>query len=130
MIHNLGVGLERRRHPRILKRLPIKVRADLFDLSAETTNISSSGVYCQLGKYIEPMTKVNIVMLISLKQKNDKVVTKKIKCEGVVVRVEKSQANDARFNVAVFFSGITKANTSIISRYIESHQSENPTAKI
>ena len=116
---------EKRRHPRILKKLPLKLKIDSFDLSTETLNISSSGVYCQIDKYIEPMTKVSIVLLLPLKLKNNTEVTKKVTCKGVVVRTEKNSAGD-KFNIAIFFSDVLEADAENINRYIETHLQSNP----
>ena len=118
-------GSERRRHPRIFKKLPLKLKINSFDLATETLNISSSGVYCQIDKYIEPMTKVNIVLLLPLKLKNNTAVTKKVTCKGVVVRTEKNPAGD-KFNIAIFFSDVPEADAENINRYIETHLQPNP----
>jgi len=116
---------ERRKHPRIFKKLPLKLKINSFDLATETLNISSSGVYCQTDKYLEPMTKVSIVLLLPLRLKNNTVVTKKVSCEGVVVRTEKSREGN-KFNIAVFFSDVPKTDAENISRYIETHLQPNP----
>jgi len=123
--HNLNARSERRKHPRIYRKLPIKIKADLFDLVTESQNLSLSGVYCQSDKCLGLMTKVNIVMLLPIRRERLKTVTKKVHCEGIVVRVEKSPQATDKFNLAVFFNRITKANRDIISRYIESHREEN-----
>ena len=123
--NNPADSSERRRHPRIFKKIPLKLKIDSFDLTTETLNISSSGVYCQTDKYIEPMTKVNIVLLLPLKLKNNTTVTKKVTCEGVVVRTEKNPAGD-KFNIAIFFSDVPKADVENINRYIETHLQSNP----
>lgn len=117
---------ERRTYPRVTKKLPLKVKANSFDIAAETKNISSSGVYCQVNKYVELMTKVAIILLLPLKLKNNKIVTRKLNCEGVVVRVEKSKDAEGRFNLAIFFNNIKKADTAAITRYVNSHIRTSP----
>ena len=112
---------ERREHLRIPKKLPLKVRVDSFDLVTETQNISSSGAYCQVDKYIEPMTKVGIILLLPIRQKNNKLLTRKLNCEGVVVRTEQSRDCAGKFNIAVFFNNMKKPDMKIVARYIESH---------
>jgi c-di-GMP-binding flagellar brake protein YcgR len=124
--HNNPDNSERRKHPRIFKKLPLELKIDSFDLATETLNISSSGVCCQIDKYLEPMTKVSIVLLLPLKLKNNTVVTKKVSCEGVVVRTEKNPAGN-KFNIAVFFSDVPKSDAENINRYIETHLQSDPT---
>lgn len=118
-------GPERRRHPRIYKKLPLKLELDSFDLTTETLNISSSGAYCQTDKYIEPMTKVSIVLVLPVKSKNNAAATKKVTCKGVVVRSEKDSTKD-KFNIAIFFTDVPETDAKNINRYIETHLQPNP----
>ena len=117
---------ERRKHPRLPKKLPLKVRVDSFDLVAQTQNISSSGAYCQVDKYIEPMTRVGIILLLAMRQKNNKLITRKLNCEGVVVRAEQAKDYAGKFNIAIFFNNMKKTDTNIVARYIESHLQPAP----
>lgn len=120
-MHNFN-GQDRRLSPRIIKRVPLKVKVDSFDIVTETQNISSSGAYCQVDKYIAPMTKINIKVLLPVRHKNNRIVTKKMNCEGVVVRTEKSLTQEGKFNIAVFFNGLKKPD---LHNYIESHINES-----
>lgn len=127
MPHNNDFKLEeRRRSPRISRRLPFYVKSDSHDLVTETINISSSGAYCQVDKYIEPMTKVAVVLFLPIKLNDNRVINKKLKCEGVVVRTEESRLTEGKFNIAVFFNNIKKVDLNSISRYIASHLQLNP----
>lgn len=127
MPHNSDLKLEeRRRHTRILKRLPFRLKAESFDLATETINISSSGAYCQVDKYVEPMTKVAVVLFLPIRLNDNKVLNKRLKCEGVVVRTEESRLTEGKFNIAVFFNNIKKIDLDNISRYIENHLQLNP----
>lgn len=116
---------ERRKHPRIFKKLPLKLKSNSFDLSAETLNISSSGACCQIDKYLEPMTKLSIIMMLPVKLKNNIVVTKKVSCKGVVVRTEKIREEN-KFNIAIFFSDVPNPDAKNINRYIETHLQSGP----
>ncbi len=118
---------ERRRHPRLDNNVPVKISCEDFDLVTETRNISCSGAYCQVNKFLEPMTKLKIHLLLPLK-KNDKVTTKKITCNGVVVRAE-SQPRDSRFNIAIYFSEMSIKDRKCLAEYIEvtlSNPQSNP----
>ena len=109
---------ERRKYPRVEKSVPLKVRGKEFDVVTETRNLSCAGAYCRVNKYFEPMTKVEIHLLLPFK-KGEKVTTKKVTCRGVVVRVE-SQPGDDYFNIAIFFNEIQKKDIKAISEFVNS----------
>ena len=116
-------GPERRKHPRLDNNVPVKIRCDDFDVVTQTRNLSCSGAYCQVNKFIEPMTKLKIHLLLPLK-KSDKVITQKITCEGVVVRTE-SQPGDSSFNIAIFFSEMAVKDRKCLAGYIETTLTTN-----
>ncbi len=109
---------ERRRHPRIEYNIPVKMSWADADVVTETKNISSSGAYCRVSKYIEPMTKLKITLLLPVKS-GAKVTTKKISCHGVVVRTENIPGQDDFFT-AIFFSDIHPKDSRILAQYVES----------
>ena len=109
---------ERRRSPRLEGNIPVKIHCEDFDLVTETRNLSCTGAYCQVSKYLEPMTKLLICLLLPFK-KHEKIVTKKISFSGVVVRSE-SQPGDKNFNIAIYFNDIPPKEKKILSDYIDS----------
>ena len=110
---------ERRRHPRLSQKIPLAVKVPAFDLTTESLNISCSGVYCQINQYIAPMTKIKMVILLPKKSKNRGTSPRKINCQGIVVRTEKSQNSKDKFNIAVFFNEILKSDVEYIADYIK-----------
>ena len=110
---------ERRKDPRLSNSIPVKICKDDGDSVTETANISRSGAYCKVSSYVEPMTKLDIHLLIPSK-KNDKVSTKKVSCGGVVVRTEPNTEDDT-FNIAIFFNDISLKDAEIISEYVQYH---------
>ncbi|MFH1655515.1 MAG: PilZ domain-containing protein [Candidatus Omnitrophota bacterium] len=111
---------ERRRAPRIKKSIPLKISGDEFDLVTETEDISCYGAYSQVNKYIAPMTRLKVVVLLPTKQRN-KTVTKKVECTGVIVRTENIPDKPSCFNVAIFFSDITNKDRQRILDYVSQH---------
>lgn len=109
---------ERRRHPRIAKNVPLKICQEDGDIVTETANLSRSGAYCRVDKYIQPMTKMQTHLLLPLKR-NGKTVNKKISCQGVVVRTEPIPGTPM-FHIAIFFNDITQKDADIIADYIGS----------
>ena len=110
---------ERRRTPRLDNNIPLKIRSDDFDIVTETKNLSSSGAYCRINKYLEPMTKLKIVLLLPLRRRN-RLTTKKISCQGIIVRTE-SIPGDQYFNVAIYFSDIPQKDVNYLNDYINAN---------
>src|SRR3989338_3298501 len=111
-------GAERRKDHRIDRRVPVKICSEGGDIVTETGNISRSGAYRKVTRYIEPMTKMKIQLLLPLKV-NGKNVNKKISCQGVAVRTEPISGEEA-YNVAIFFNDITQKDAEIIADFINS----------
>ena len=109
---------ERRRYPRIEKELPLKIRTDEYDLVTQTKNLSCIGAYCAVDKYIPPLTKLSIILLLPLKTKN-KNTNVKIQCKGVVVRTEGKPPEG--FNIAIFFNEISPRDKDKIATYVSEH---------
>lgn len=124
MLNNRITRQERRKYPRINKRLSLKVKGNTFNLVTETQNLSLSGVYCQIDKDIELMTKVSILLFLPVKGRDNQESTNHVRCKGVVVRVEKIE--DGRSNIAVFFNDIKETDKNIIRQYLESHFQPKP----
>lgn len=110
---------ERRRDPRLINNIPIRITQDDGDVVTETSNISRSGLYCKVDRYIEPMTKLKVCLLLPIR-KNGKDVTKQISAHGVVVRAEHIGDNDDH-NIAIFFNDISKRDAESIADYVSSY---------
>ena len=109
---------EKRRHLRVEHHIPLKISSDHGDILTETKNISCSGAYCRVSQHLEPMTKLKVHLLLPLR-KSDKVTTKKITCQGVVVRIQAAQEGSF-FNTAIFFSDIAPKDSHVINEFVES----------
>ncbi len=111
-----GGGMERRRHLRLDYNIPVKISSDDGDIVTETTNLSCSGAFCRIAKYLAPMTKLKINLLLPIR-KNDRIVTKRVGCQGVVVRSE--SVPGAGFNTAIFFNDIAPRDSQIINDFVQ-----------
>jgi hypothetical protein len=109
--------LERRKHPRVEKNVPLKLSWADADVVTETRNISCAGAYCRVSKYIEPMTRVEVTLLLPVK-KGEKITTKKVTCRGVVVRTENIPDGE-EFYTAIFFSDILPKDSRILAQFVE-----------
>ena len=111
---------ERREHLRIDSALPLRIKTKEFDITTSTQNISCIGAYCKIDRYLDPMTKLNIDMVLnnqnnaSSKAPNQRGV--KVKCKGVVVRTE---PQDNHYNIAIFFNDIHQNEKNKINKFIK-----------
>lgn len=125
MVYSIGgdvnqskVPKERRKHPRLSGNIPVKICSSEFDIVTETKNLSRTGVYCRVNKYIEPMTKLSLQLLLPFKR-NSKIVAKKVSCRGVIVRTESIPGDDC-FNIAIYFNDIQDKDAAHITDFISS----------
>ena len=113
--------LERRKNIRARKNIPLKLADTAFDIITETVDVSSSGAYCRVTRNLPPMSKIEVVLLIPGKDHDSP--TRKIKCKGVVVRSEPAilrDADNAHYNIAIFFTDISKKDQKIAEEYVAS----------
>ena len=114
---------ERRKYPRIVRRLPIRLAANGYDFETITQNVSCVGAYCHINKYIPPFTKVMIKLSLPIMTDNSK-KNYAVECKGVVVRaVDEAKGG---FNIAVLFNQIKEGQRKIISRYISQFLPKKP----
>ena len=110
-----GMMRERRRAPRIAERVVLAITDAGTELTTESHNLSTAGVYCTLDRFLAPMSKVQLHFALPNGRGSSKV-----RCTGVVVRVEPviTSASRGRFNVAVFFTELSDRNRSAITRFV------------
>lgn len=107
---------EKRRQPRVDNNISLKITSPGLDLVTETRNISASGVYCRVNFFLEPMTKLKVVLLVPVK-KGQKVAVKKVVCGGVVVRTENITGGGG-FNAAIFFNDIHPQDSRLLADFV------------
>ncbi len=116
---------ERRGHTRAKKQLPLKIADKSFDIITETTDVSSSGIYCRVTRHLPVMSKIEVILLVPTKANGKQ--TKKVKCKGVVVRTEPvilSDTDKAHYNTAIFFTDIPKKDQKLLESHVASCGSE------
>ena len=120
---------DRRKSSRIRKNIPLKIKEASFDSVSETKNLSSSGLYCKIDKYVAPLTKVDMILLIpqSVGKPSEKEQCKKVECVGTVVRTElvNDRIEGDYYNVAIFFSDIKKSDKTCIEKFIKQHLNQD-----
>ena len=109
-------GAERRQHPRLEYAVPVKISGVDADIVTETANISCSGALCRIGKYLAPMTKLMVHLLLPLR-KGAKTITKRVHCGGVVVRAQSAPQEDF-FYTAIFFNDIKPRDSAVLAEFL------------
>jgi len=110
------VPSERRRYPRIETSIPMNLMADKRNVSAETINLSMSGVYCRVNRPVEIMTSLEIILMLPDEGAPDDVMY--VECEGIVVRDEKMENCH---HLSIFFNEIERNEKRKLATYIASH---------
>ena len=111
---------ERRRAPRIPKHLPLRLGQARDRFVTKTENISASGAYCRVTRYVEPMTKLKVRLELPGAGRGTSQV---ISGEGVVVRIEPPHRSPSRrsYNIAVFFNDLSDRHRGLLAAYVEQH---------
>ena len=109
------INKERRLHPRLDHKLPVKIAVNGYDFVTSTQNISCLGAYCHINKYVPPFTKIalklDLPVAVNRKRKDISV-----QCNGVIVRSEDDASGG--FNIAVFFNEIKESQRKAILQYV------------
>ncbi|MFH1061419.1 MAG: PilZ domain-containing protein [Candidatus Omnitrophota bacterium] len=111
---------ERRTDKRFDVQLPIKIGGSDFEIATDTKNISSTGIYCQVDRFLPVMTRLCLKMSIPLIENNRK-VEKNIDCKAVVVRIrpESRLEHINSYQLGLFFTDIKSQDRELISRYLQ-----------
>ena len=106
---------ERRSHVRAPEQVSLSIRDAGTALTTETKNLRASGVYCTLNRFIAPMSKLELQFELPNGARRVKV-----RCTGVVVRVEPVVVNveRGRYNIAIFFTELTERHRSAIGQFV------------
>ena len=107
---------ERRREPRAPERIALAVSDAGTELATETKNLSATGTYCTVDRFIAPMSKLALQFALP----NHGTRPTHIRCTGVVVRVDPviTHAERGRYNVAVLFTELTPRDRAAIARFV------------
>ena len=76
-------------------------------------NISANGVLCHTIKPVPLMTKMGIVLELP------KPHTRRIECEGIVVRCVPHEKGDDRFKVAILYTKMSDEDHRAIVEFVE-----------
>jgi hypothetical protein len=127
--------IERRKSSRVNANLKLEVKLPRFDGSQdtatlETINISSSGVYFKSGHFIPPMTKLAMVLEVTVPGAGGSgdIELAPVPCEGLVVRIRPETEVDGceDYEVAVFFTHIEADGAATLEKHISLLMQDTP----
>lgn len=110
---------ERRKSPRVEADFPINVGGEKGEATGRTINISTNGIYFESPRFIEPLTKVRMDLVLPSETVDaDEEIL--VEFDGVVVRVEpeKEDKKISKYKVAIFFTFVPKESMDILSTFI------------
>jgi hypothetical protein len=114
---------ERRRSERVEGRVPLSIADPRGEFQAETRNLSAAGVYCTVKQFIPPMTKLQLAFELP-----DGARQTRVRCEGVVVRVEPvvAEADRGQYNLAIYFNELSEQHRAAIGRFVQQRLAAGP----
>lgn len=118
-------GDDRRRAPRVFARLTLSSVPEGSDASfaMETVDISASGAYCLVDRFVPLMTRVNLSMDLPENPHGHaaEAACVTVRAEGIVVRVEQNaEGNGAAYRLALFFSALEGDGRSRLEDFVRS----------
>ena len=77
---------ENRKCPRFILLLPLEINAPDFHLETSTKNVSCSGIFCEINRFIPVKTELSVTMRLSLLSE-DKKIKRTVTCPAKVIRI-------------------------------------------
>lgn len=121
-----GAKDERRTSPRASAELRVQLSGSASrgtdSITVSTLNVSSGGVYVEVPRFIEPLTKLFLTMLVPGPTPSEEPVF--VDTEAIVVRVVPDHASAAvnRYEIACAFLDLADEHRDVINRYILTHR--------
>ena len=110
---------ERRKFPRIKDEdISLELQGEGFNTISQSLDVSASGIYCKVDRHIPLMSRLQIVLTLPGKKNSS---PRKLTTEGVVVREHpvKKDSGEQYYDIAIFFSSLTRKERETISAYID-----------
>ena len=113
---------ERRRHKRVKIRLGASIGTKTEDPrvsipSAVVLDLSLGGAYCEVDRYVEPLTKVLLTIDFETSDAVDPLGGTAV-CRGVVVRTEPDAGETGRYRMGILFTEISRPDKEKLQRFL------------
>lgn len=119
-------GRERRRSERVDAQVALQLSGSDKSfpgesITTESINVGAEGIYCQVGHFIAPLTKLQLAMVLPLKNKKGQIKNEVVKTDAVVVRCQPAGSEDGGYKIACFFTGLDGAARETLKEYVRQH---------
>ena len=119
-------GRERRQSKRVDAQIALQLSGadEAFpgeSITTESINVGAEGVYCHVGHFVAPLTKLQVTMVLPLKNKKGQVKNEIVKVQAVVVRCQPSGDENGGDRVAWFLTGLDSGTKNILDEYVHQH---------
>jgi hypothetical protein len=115
---------ERRRAPRAPINVELELSGDAVGgegaLLTESLNLSTEGVYCTSPRYIAPLTKLELTLMVPWEDAQGRTGKRGIRCEAVTVRSypERESPNCKSYEVACYFTSMTEEDRETLRDFL------------
>jgi hypothetical protein len=122
-------GPERRQSKRVDAQIALQLSgaAEEFpgeSVTTESINVGAEGVYCHVGHFVAPLTKLQVTMVLPVKNKKGQVKNEIVKTNAVVVRCQPSGDDNGGYRIACFFTGLDADTKSTLDDYVSQHAAQ------
>lgn len=119
-------GRERRQSARVDAKVALQLSGTeegfpVESLTTESINVGAEGVYCHVGHFIAPLTKLQMTMVLPLRDRKGQVRNEVVKTQAVVVRCQPAGNAQGGYRIACFFTGLDAATKEILEDYVDQH---------
>jgi hypothetical protein len=119
-------GRERRRAKRVDAQVALQLSGtdESFpaeSITTESINVGSEGVYCHVGHFIAPLTKLQVTMVLPIKNRKGQSKNEVVTTTAVVVRCQPAGAEAGGYRIACFFTGLDTNTRTMLEEYVKQH---------
>ncbi|MBU1087884.1 MAG: PilZ domain-containing protein [Candidatus Omnitrophica bacterium] len=119
MTQNIKEKSDSRKHPRFIVVLPLQISTEEFTINTTSRNVSCSGVFCYVDRFIPIDTDVNVSMRVFDLSDGQK-VQRTVKCKAKVVRIETAENKENETcRVGISFGVIEGDDLEVLKKYIQ-----------
>lgn len=122
----------KRKERRRSTRSPVSLALELSGLpggdvagavASESLNLSTEGVYCTVGHFIAPLTRLSLAIVLPAQaEERERAEGKKvIRCEAVAVRSypERESPGCSSYQLACYFTAMSDEDRQLLARFLE-----------
>jgi len=119
MPQNFSKNSDNRSYPRFISVLPIQLSTADFTINTTSKNISCSGVFCYIDRFISINTDIDVSMKLSYLVDVQK-IQKTVKCKAKIMRIEAADyKGNETFRAGIAFGKIQGEDLAVLKKYIQ-----------